>query len=81
MEPDWLAIVMGRMTGDRFRTRANECIKEAAAAIEPDRKLFLLDAAQRWLRLAAEIDAGAFVARLPGPFPSHKAPRVHRGAW
>ena len=45
-----------QMTGDRFRARADECINAAHAVTDPVRKLALMDVAQRWLRLAAQID-------------------------
>jgi len=44
------------MTGDKFRARADESIKAAHAVADPVRKLALMDVAQRWLRLAAQID-------------------------
>jgi hypothetical protein len=44
------------MTGDKFRARADECFKAAHAVADPDRKLAHLDLAERWLRLAAQID-------------------------
>jgi len=46
-----------RMTGDKFRARADEYIKVAHSIADPVRKLALMDIAQRWLRLAAQIDA------------------------
>ena len=44
------------MTGNKFRARADECFKAADAVADPDRKLAHLDLAERWLRLAAQID-------------------------
>ena len=46
----------GRMTSDRFRARADESIKAAHAVADPVRKVALMDVAQRWQRLAAQID-------------------------
>jgi hypothetical protein len=45
------------MTGDKFRARADRNIKAARAVTDPVHKLALMDVAQRWLRLAAQIDA------------------------
>jgi hypothetical protein len=42
---------------DNYRARANECIEAADRAAGPERKLVLLDLAQRWLSLAGQIDA------------------------
>ena len=42
--------------GDHYRTRANECIEAWDKVTEPERKLTLLELAQRWLRLAAQVD-------------------------
>jgi len=47
------------MTGDKFRSRAYEYIESADAVTDPVRKLALMDAAERWLRLAAEIDGAS----------------------
>ena len=44
------------MTGDKFRARAEEYIKAAHSVPDPVCKLALMDIAQRWLRLAAQID-------------------------
>ena len=44
-------------SGDNYRARANECIEAAERAADPERKLVLLDLAQRWLWLAGQIDA------------------------
>jgi hypothetical protein len=49
------------MTGDKFRVRADRYIKAARAVTDPVHKLALVDVAQRWLRLAAQIDAGAAI--------------------
>ena len=43
-------------TGDEYRSRANECIAAADHAIEPGRKVGLLEFAQRWLRLAFQVE-------------------------
>jgi hypothetical protein len=41
---------------DEYRKRANECIAAADKAAEPERKVGLLELAQRWLRLAFQVD-------------------------
>jgi len=43
-------------TGDEYRSRANECIAAADNVTEPERKVSLLELAQRWLRLAFQLD-------------------------
>jgi hypothetical protein len=50
-----------QMTGDKFRVRADRYIKAAGRVTDPVHKLALVDVAQRWLRLAAQIDAGAAI--------------------
>jgi transcription elongation factor Elf1 len=47
------------MTGDKFRARADRYIKAARVATDPVHKLALVDIAQRWLRLAAQLDRTA----------------------
>jgi hypothetical protein len=44
------------MTGNKFRARADDCLREAKSAADPERRFAHLDLAQRWLRLAAQID-------------------------
>jgi hypothetical protein len=44
------------MTGNRFRARADECVRAANSMADPQRKLAHLDLAERWLRLATQID-------------------------
>ncbi len=44
------------LSGDEYRKRANECIAAADKAAEPVRKVSLLELAQRWLRLAFQVD-------------------------
>ena len=44
-------------SGDRFRTQALECIEAADSVADPWRKLALLELAQRWLNLAAQMEA------------------------
>ncbi len=51
-----------QMTGDKFRVRADRYIKAAGAVTDPVHKLALVDVAQRWLRLAAQIDGAAIHA-------------------
>jgi hypothetical protein len=46
------------MDGDKFRTRAREYITAADVATDPVCKAGLMNLANRWLRLAAEIDGG-----------------------
>jgi len=45
------------LSGDEYRRRANECIAAADQVAEPERKVSLLELAQRWLRLAFQVDA------------------------
>jgi hypothetical protein len=44
------------MTGNKFRPRADECIRAANSMADPEPKLAHLDLAERWLRLATQID-------------------------
>jgi hypothetical protein len=44
------------ITGNKFRARADKCLREANSMADPERKLAHLDLAQRWLRLATQID-------------------------
>jgi hypothetical protein len=44
-------------SGDECRARAKECIEAAERAADPERKLVLLDLAQRWLCHAVQLDA------------------------
>ena len=44
------------ITSDKFRARADDCLKEANSAVDPERRLAHLDLAERWLRLAIQID-------------------------
>jgi hypothetical protein len=44
------------MTGNKYRARADECLKAADSMADPQRKLAHFDLAQRWLRLAAQLD-------------------------
>jgi hypothetical protein len=55
------------MTSAKFRARADECLRKANSAVDPERKLAHLDLAERWLRLAAEIDKRNTVARCDAP--------------
>ena len=50
---------MTSLPGDRFRTRALECIEAADSVADPGRKLALLELAQRWLNLAAQVEGVA----------------------
>ena len=43
-------------SGDEYRKRANECIAAADETVEPVRKVSLLELAQRWMRLAFQLD-------------------------
>ena len=47
-----------QMTGDKSRVRADENIEAARAVAGRVSKLVLMDVAQRWLRLATQIDGG-----------------------
>ena len=58
------------MTGDKFRVRADRCIKAARAVTDPVHKLALVDVAQRWLRLAAQIDGAAIHASRNSEAPA-----------
>jgi hypothetical protein len=53
-------------SGDNYRARANECIEAAVGVADPERKLVLLDLAQRWLWLAGQTDAIADRNELRG---------------
>jgi len=44
------------LSGNEYRQRANECIAAADRVAEPERKVGLLELAQRWLRLAFQVD-------------------------
>ncbi len=66
------------MTGNKFRTHANDCIRAAYAVTDPERRLAMLDVAARWNRLAREIEAtdaryrrtaAFFTAAAPGSIP------------
>ena len=47
-----------QMTGDKSRVRADENIEAARAVAGRVSRLVLMDVAQRWLRLASQIDGG-----------------------
>jgi hypothetical protein len=38
------------ITGNKFRARADECLREADSMTDPERKLVHLDLARRWMR-------------------------------
>jgi hypothetical protein len=59
-----------QMTGDKFRLRADRYIKAARAVTDPVHKLALADVAQRWLRLAAQIDGAAIHASRNSEAPA-----------
>ncbi len=59
-----------QMTGDKFRARADKYIKAACAVTDPVHKLALVDVAQRWLRLAAQIDGAAIHASWNSEAPA-----------
>jgi hypothetical protein len=42
--------------GDEYRNWANECIAAADNITEPERKVSLLELAQRWMRLAFQVE-------------------------
>jgi hypothetical protein len=44
------------MTGNQFRLRADECYRAANSITDPERKLAQFDLAERWLRLATQLD-------------------------
>ena len=43
-------------SGDEYRSRADECIAAPDQITEPERKVSLLELAQRWLRLAFQVE-------------------------
>jgi hypothetical protein len=45
------------ISADRFRIRASEYVAEAATTVDAEQKTALLALAQRWSRLASELDA------------------------
>jgi hypothetical protein len=59
-----------QMTGDKFRARADRYINAARAVTDPVHKLALVDIAQRWLRLAAQIDGAAIHASRNSDAPA-----------
>lgn len=44
------------VSADRFRSRASEYYAEATATVDAEKKAALLALAQRWSRLASELD-------------------------
>ncbi len=58
------------MTRDKFRARADRYIKAARVVTDPVHKLALVDIAQRWLRLAAQIDGAAIYASRNSEAPA-----------
>jgi hypothetical protein len=42
--------------GDHYRVRAKECTEAAAHSTEPERRVALLELAQRWQSLAEQAD-------------------------
>jgi hypothetical protein len=47
------------MTVDQYRSRANECIAAARQMADPERKVSLLQLAQRWMLLADDHSHGS----------------------
>jgi hypothetical protein len=43
-------------SGDQYRLKAAECTEAAQRASEPERKVGLLELAQKWLQLAEQAD-------------------------
>ncbi len=43
-------------TGDQYRRRAKECCDEAEHTTDPEKRLTLLEMAQRWMQLAEAIE-------------------------
>jgi hypothetical protein len=43
-------------SGDVYRARALECVEAADLLADPKRKVVLLELAQRWLTLAAQME-------------------------
>ena len=58
---------------EHYRERARECMQAADTMFETDRKVSLLELAQRWLRLAhhAEATAGDALLRDTNPNQWH----------
>jgi hypothetical protein len=62
--------------GDHYRVRAKECTEAAAHSTEPERRVALLELAQRWQSLAEQADeiersrVGRGDALLPEEVPS-----------
>jgi hypothetical protein len=55
------------ITGIKFRKRADDCLREANSVADPERRLAHLDLAERWLRLATQIDKIKAPARCDAP--------------
>jgi hypothetical protein len=72
-------------SGDNYRARAHECVKAADGVADPERKLVLLDLAQRWLGVAGQADTIAERKRASGrrvtgsPAPEGRHPVRCRG--
>jgi hypothetical protein len=43
-------------TGDQYRRRAQECCEEAERTADPEKRLSLLEMAQRWTHLAEAVE-------------------------
>ena len=58
---------------EHYRERARECMQAADTMFEADRKVALLELAQRWLRLAhhAEVVSGTPLLRDTNPNQWH----------
>jgi hypothetical protein len=53
-------------SGDEYRARAAECTQAAKNSTEPQRRVGLLELAQKWLRMAEQADALGATKRLNG---------------
>ena len=51
-------------SGDEYRARAAECTQAAKSSTEPQRRVGLLELAQKWLRMAEQADALGATKRL-----------------
>jgi hypothetical protein len=57
-------------SGDQYRERAAECMRAVEVMVETDRKIVLLELAQRWFRLAEQADLAGEKSLLAGCSPS-----------
>ena len=53
-------------SGDEYRAKAAECMEAASRAKEPERRVSLLELAQKWLVMAEQADALGETRRITG---------------